>query len=734
MRAITLRALLVSWIAFVLTPVTSADEPKAREEPVSATGVAVPRKLALLVGIGKYSRGNKEPKWKDWWDLASRKDVEKIANVLASERYGFKTEDVRQLLDETATREGIEQAFRTHLIDQARPGDVVYFHYSGHGQQVADQNGDEFDGLDESLVPYDYISQKQEDGAKSNLRDDTLGELLEQLQQKMSSNGQLKGSITVTLDSCFSGSGTRGTLNGGLVARGRAWDSDQEIDGPKPKTNARGKVDSPAGLLAEGQARAKSYVLLTAASYDQLAAEIEQEGIGLFSDAWVNALSAATNRTTVHDVYEYVYGKVTARATRQDPTLEGNGRTLLFSGVAVERSDYVVVQTVGDNDFTLPVGETFGVTLGSVYAIYKQGRDVSDLANKIAEAEITQVRGASCTATLSAEYRGKLPQDSLRAARAVEISHNYRNEKPLRVFFAEKLPAPVTDAIRSAPVVQIDGVARGDHDVLARLDKGNANILILEDELGSMLTIDSSSKDAAQKIKDALLRNWRKRFLMRVVSPVSASRIAVEARLVPVDVNAVGNEVEIKGARTDDHAKAVSESRHTINLHEREYFQLEVRNVSKGTAKVYFTVLHFQPDGTLEVDYPEFDEAAVAPNQEWIPLPECVYKSTAHRDGRPAQDVYKVFATRVETRFGDLLPKRGGQTRSSEEVAAVFKGNRGKPRGESDDSFDLDRMIGYAMLGRDPVQGSSRSENVSSRAADWSVTTLNVMTRPGMKQ
>lgn len=31
-------------------------------------------------------------------------------------------------------------------------------HYSGHGTQIRDTNGDEADGFDEALVPYDYTS------------------------------------------------------------------------------------------------------------------------------------------------------------------------------------------------------------------------------------------------------------------------------------------------------------------------------------------------------------------------------------------------------------------------------------------------------------------------------------------------------------------------------------------------------------------------------------------------
>ena len=727
MRAIIFIMVLGSCVRLVLTPAGSAAEPDE------------PRKLALLVGIGRYEKDKPEDAptdWKGWWNLASRTDVQKIAEVLEDEeRFGFKDGDVREVLDEEATRENIIGLFRSHLTAQASPGDVIYFHYSGHGQQIADQNGDEFDGLDESLVPFDYVSQSQADGAKTNLRDDKLGELLNELKDKMSVDGQLRGSITVTLDSCFSGSGTRGELNGGLRARGRAWDS--EIDGAKPVINPRGKVDGPAGLVAEGQANANNYVLLTAASYDQLAAETDSdntERLGLFTDAWVQALKVATNRTTVKDVYEDVYGKVTARATRQDPTLEGNGDTLLFSGKVTRRSEYVVVESSAGNEITLPVGATFGVTLGSVYAVFKRQGDVSNEKDKIGEAVITQVRGASCAATLTEAYRGKLSKESLRAARAVEISHNYRNERPLRVFLADELPESVTKAISAPPIVKTDSVLADDYDVLARLDSDNKKVLILEDELCPILKLELSSDSLDQRIRDSLMRNWRKRFLMRIASPFRARRIGVEARLVPINVKVFGDEVDVIGPRDDARAKVISDSRDSVNLQDSEYYQLEVRNRSAGTAKVYFTVLHFDPDGNLEVDYPEREEASVGPGEEWVALYNCVYKSRAAKDGPPAKDVFKVFATREETGFGYLLPQRSRGTPPQASVTDRFRGRGGAPRGEVDDAFDLDRLMGYARLGRDPAPHSNRSENVRTRAADWNVTTLTVTTRAGMKK
>lgn len=42
------------------------------------------------------------------------------------------------------------------LVRDARPGDSLFFHYSGHGGQAADLDGDEDDGFDETILPLDF--------------------------------------------------------------------------------------------------------------------------------------------------------------------------------------------------------------------------------------------------------------------------------------------------------------------------------------------------------------------------------------------------------------------------------------------------------------------------------------------------------------------------------------------------------------------------------------------------
>lgn len=105
------------------------------------------RKRALLVGINDYRRVS---------DL--RGCVNDVTNLrLVLKRYrGFTNEEIRVLLDQRATKRAIVERLGW-LVNGAKRGDYLLFHFSGHGSQIRDRGpADELqDGLDEILCPYD---------------------------------------------------------------------------------------------------------------------------------------------------------------------------------------------------------------------------------------------------------------------------------------------------------------------------------------------------------------------------------------------------------------------------------------------------------------------------------------------------------------------------------------------------------------------------------------------------
>jgi hypothetical protein len=76
----------------------------------------------------------------------------------------FEEENMIILMDDgehiEPTRDNIMAAYQQIVCD-SEPGDVVYLHYSGHGGKLRDDDGDEEDGYDETLVPVDYETAGQ---------------------------------------------------------------------------------------------------------------------------------------------------------------------------------------------------------------------------------------------------------------------------------------------------------------------------------------------------------------------------------------------------------------------------------------------------------------------------------------------------------------------------------------------------------------------------------------------
>ncbi|KAK0194772.1 peptidase C14 [Armillaria mellea] len=82
-------------------------------------------------------------------------DAGNIRNFLM--RQGYKANDIRILTDymeKKPTKSNIIEAM-SWLVQSAKPSDSLFLHYSGHGDWVLDQNGDEMDGKDEDIICYD---------------------------------------------------------------------------------------------------------------------------------------------------------------------------------------------------------------------------------------------------------------------------------------------------------------------------------------------------------------------------------------------------------------------------------------------------------------------------------------------------------------------------------------------------------------------------------------------------
>ncbi len=170
------------------------------------------QKRALIICVG-------EQQDKDWADLNAENDLQYVQKLLDFCRYA----DVSTISGCEATKQGILDEFAS-LTSRCRKGDIIYIHFSGHGQRMTDINSDEIrikekDRYDESWIPYDaYMTYCEQDKGEKHLSDDEIAKLLSGIKTKIGEEGE----ILVVVDACHSGGSTRGDdeLYDGLCIRG----------------------------------------------------------------------------------------------------------------------------------------------------------------------------------------------------------------------------------------------------------------------------------------------------------------------------------------------------------------------------------------------------------------------------------------------------------------------------------------------------------------------------------
>jgi hypothetical protein len=244
---------------------------------------------ALLVGIGNYEI-----------EAASLpgigRDIRSMHDMAGE--LGFDERQVLVLQDRAATLAGIRIAVQRHLIHGVSSDDRVLLYFSGHGTQVPDYNGDEEDGVDESLLPFDakLVSSRGRQQLVNVLTDDELETMLAAIPA---------GEIVVIVDACHSGTVTRAPVDP---------DNLPEV-ASVPKSFIYEGMPEPGKTLTKTMkvsGETYNYVGLSAAADNELA--IATENGSLFTAALVAELREASNSQPL-SVFELA-GRVAARIRR----------------------------------------------------------------------------------------------------------------------------------------------------------------------------------------------------------------------------------------------------------------------------------------------------------------------------------------------------------------------------------------------------------------------------------
>jgi hypothetical protein len=155
-----------NWREFHCTAPSHYDPPPVALRSVSCIprgmGSGLPpngRHKALLIGIN-YKKTRAELR-------GCVNDAKSMQDLLKRNGYPDDGSHMLLLSDESSrgreyqpTTDNIMKAFKWFMND-VRKGDILFFHFSGHGGQVPDKTGHEIDGYNETIVPVDYSRSGQ---------------------------------------------------------------------------------------------------------------------------------------------------------------------------------------------------------------------------------------------------------------------------------------------------------------------------------------------------------------------------------------------------------------------------------------------------------------------------------------------------------------------------------------------------------------------------------------------
>ena len=193
-----------------------------------------------------------------WNNINGVEDVNLLSPIL--KKQGF---SITSVIDEQATFQNITSQL-TSFINKTKKGDIIYLHFSSHGQPVEDLDGDEEDGWDEAIVPIDAykLYKKGQYEGKHHLLDDQLNKYVKKLREKIGNTGFLY----VVIDACHAGTSSRA--------------NDETVRGTKVGFTYNNKVFKPSAqkkshYKMESSLQVAHVLFLEACRPDQINTEIK---------------------------------------------------------------------------------------------------------------------------------------------------------------------------------------------------------------------------------------------------------------------------------------------------------------------------------------------------------------------------------------------------------------------------------------------------------------------------
>jgi hypothetical protein len=536
------------------------------------------QKRALVVAIGNYPSATR------WKRLNSLKDLQYVKQALLLN--GFKRKDIDTLVNQYATKKAMVNALNG-LCKKAQAGDIIYFHFSGHGQQIQDNNEEEVDGYDEALIPYDakgYWDDRDYHG-ENHFRDDLLEEMLNKIRAKVGA----KGSVLVVIDACHSGTITRG---GGIV-RGidKPCQSASYSNELKLKLGSDRKAEQ--GMLENIGGSKSKLIAISACSPNQMNREMNDANglsVGSLSYAFAKAITALPVGSSYSLLFEKIKAIIQNEHPDQIPMIEGNEGMEVFGGNYVPMQETIVLQRgIGNDDyktddttFYINRGLLYNLNTGTALSIYQLGEK-----DAVAKAVIIEANSfkSICVADRPLKkgiaYEVKIDKINYSSFSASFMIVNKTNN-PSKLPIIEK---QLTKKLASIPYLSKSSNA----DFTIAIETVDNNTLVSLVEPGdyihfrkAILKNDTLAQQDLDEMLDYIKQGIRVKYLRRIE-----------------DGGELSKNVKIEILRKD----SLVQHQHEFIFKPKDSFTLKITNI--GLSDFYYTILDLLPNNQVKVLLPD---------------------------------------------------------------------------------------------------------------------------------
>lgn len=623
-----------------------------------------PRKIALLIAVGDYSEHS------GWQKINSANDAALVREVLLLQ--GFKEKDITILKDADATRKGILRAIQKHLIDAAKPGDVLYFQFSGHGQQVADDNGDEVDGFDEAIVPFDSPLRYGEGGNTGQylIRDDELGQLFVQARKRIGPQGNL----LVILDSCHSGTGTRGMA----IARG----TDRIMADSSYIAQHIHKKPEDEMLPIEAEDGLAPMVAFFGSSANQLNFETRDERgiwLGSLTYALCKKLGQTNSSTTYRGLFDQIRLEMAKIASRQQPQVEGMLDQHVFGGSLVEKPSHIPVKrSAGSKYIEIKAGWMQGLYEGTVVGLYPPETRHPAGTQALRKGTISASGPFESMVALDSALQKQISS----TAWVYVLEQNFGDLKA-RINIQLDAKHPIAKALRERiavmPMLQEDNKTADLHVV----QNGETVQLVS----GNLVLAEADAHTRTEVATERMIRkiqSWAQVSYLRGLEVVNRE-LKLNLEIVPVDLDRKTMQIRGEIPITDK-----TDSFGNLRFKRGDVFRIRVSN--PGHYPVYFTILDLSPDNSFVILAPNVRET---PEEFYIKPGQTIELKTNFELEPPyGTELLKLIVTDVPIDLRPIVQTRGVNTKSN--------------------SNPLERLFAQTYFNEDCMKRGGKTANVSA--------------------